>query len=237
MLPSPPDSDISTPSPPTTIRTRTWQKNVANEKKDKQMQKPKFQPFISRSKIDQILKSNDPTQSAREAWIRRKSYNPTAALKAKQSREKQQEDTLKTKQISRARSFIIGGECGTHHSRPLARQLSLSKLISNRQGRDNMYNSKQGRGEIMFSSLIEIKDKQYEDDEYDDKITELVRPFQYRMNLSEHSNLDNLIISTMANLTNKLSRALSSILHKAVTMLHQDQDGMVSTLISTLYSI
>ena len=86
----------------------------------------------------------------------------------------------------------------------------------------------------MFSSLIEIKDKQYEDDEYDDKITELVRPFQYRMNLSEHSNLDNLIISTMANLTNKLSRALSAVLHKAVTMLHQDQDGMVSTLIFTL---
>ena len=179
-----------------------------------------------------MLKSNDQTQSARDAWIRRKSYNPTAGVKTKKTsvyKDKQQgqytfakQENLMPKTINRAKSFI-GRESVIPNSKFLTRQLSLSKLSNNMMNKENMYDSRQRREEMMFTSLIEIKDNQYEEDDYDDKITEVVRPFHNRRDISDHSNLDHLVITTMANLTQKLSRAVSGVLHKAVILLHHDQ--------------
>ena len=192
-----------------------------------------------------MLKSNDQTQSAREAWIRRKSYNPMAGVKTNKNnfiKDKQQalhtftkQETLMPRKMNRAKSFM-GRESVIPQSKPLARQLSLSKLNINEMNKENMYDSRQRREEMMFSSLIEIKDNQYEEDEYDDKITELVRPFHNRRNMSDHSALDHLVISTMANLTQKLSRAVSGVLHKAVIMLHHDQEEMVSIVTIILFT-
>ena len=131
------------------------------------------------------------------------------------------------RKMNRAKSFI-GRESVIPNSKFLTRQISLSKLNINKMNKENMYDSRLRREEMMFTSLIEIKDNQYEEDEYEDKITELVSPFHYRRDISDHSNLDHLVISTMANLTQKLSRAVSGVLHKAVIMLHHDQEEMVS---------
>jgi hypothetical protein len=56
--------------------------------------KQKFQSFISKSQIDQILKSNDSDQAAKDAWMRRKSYNPLAAAKAKKETARANQNML-----------------------------------------------------------------------------------------------------------------------------------------------
>merc|ERR1712083_515597 len=222
LLPTPPDSDISSPSPPT---SGTWQRSPANENKEKKKQKPKFQSFISRSKIDQILKSGDPTQTAREAWIRRKSYNPTAVLKTKRtsSSKEDMKETRTTalkdhskprpsqpKQLNRTKSF-------------LDRPVSMGRLVSNNQRKQDMQEMK----EMMVSSLIESKPKNY---------GELMRPLHYGSGgeISEHSSLDQLVISSMGSFTTKLCRAMAAVLHRAVLMLNQDQQEMVSSLYTVL---
>ena len=228
LLPTPPDSDISTPSPPVPLGVRTERKNSKNEKKDQPKSKPKFQSFISRSKIDQILKSTDPAQAAKDAWIRRKSYNPAAAAKVKKDNTRKAREIPPTSDpgvcipsLKAATASSTAAGTVMPKARAMARPMSLTKL-----------HTTQGRGDkhgIMFSSLRETEHREF--DQSGDMSTGLIRPSQYgrvRSHLTNHSTLDSLVISTMANMANKLCRTVSVALHKALIMLPQEQEEMVS---------
>ena len=184
--------------------------------------KPKFQSFISKSQIDQILKSNDSDQAAQDAWIRRKSYNPMAAAKAKKGTVrtnqkvtiaydlKDNADNLRCQKIrppasklNTSNKYFSSVEALIGKKRSTERQMSFSMLNSSTEERGRKL-------EIMFTSLIETKHQPQ--DGLEDKNAGLIQPLQYRRmqsHLTNHSPLDHLIISTLVNLTNKLCRTVS----------------------------
>ena len=200
--------------------------------------KPKFQSFISKSQIDQILKSNDSDQAAKDDWIRQKSYNPMTAAKAKKVTVgtnqkvaiaydlKDNADTLRRQKLrppasklNTSNKYFSSVEALIGKKRSTERQMSFSMLNSSTEERGNKH-------EIMFTSLIETKHQPQ--DGLEDKNAGLIQPFQYRRmqsHLTNHSPLDHLIISTLVNLTNKLCRTVSIALQKAAIMLAED-DGI-----------
>jgi hypothetical protein len=205
--------------------------------------KPKFQSFISKSQIDQILKSNDSDQAAKDAWMRRKSYNPMVAAKAKKRTARTNQnvtsdydlrdnsDALKCQKL-RSHTSQLNTSYDNYSSvealtlvpkkQSIKRQMSFSRLISPIEARGNKYG-------IMFCSLIETKHQPQ--DGLVDKNAGLIQPLQYgRMHshLTNHSPLDHLIISTLTNLTNKLCRTVSISLQKAAIMLAEDNGDRVS---------
>ena len=81
----------------------------------------------------------------------------------------------------------------------------------------------------MFTSLIETK--HLPKDILEVESAGLIKPLQYRRmqsHLTNHSPLDHLVISTLANLTNKLCRTVSIALQKAAIMLAEDDGDRVS---------
>ena len=242
LLPTPPDSDISTPSPPTVHGAKTYRGSSQVNKMQQPKPKPKFQSFISKSQIDQILKSNDSDQAAKDAWMRRKSYNPMAAAKAKKGTAstnqnvtsaydlRDNSNALRCQKLQYPTSELNTSNKNYSSVEALAlvpkkqsikRQMSFSMLNSPIQARGNKY-------EIMFSSLIETKHQPQ--DGLGDKSARKIQPLQYRRmqsHLTNHSPLDHLIISTLANLTNKLCRTVSISLQKAAIMLAEDDGDKV----------
>ena len=203
--------------------------------------KPKFQSFISKSQIDQILKSNDSDQAAKDAWIRRKSYNPMAAAKAKKGTVhtnqkvtiaydlKDNADALRCQKLrspasklNTSNKYFSSVEALIGKKQSIERQMSFSMLNSSTEERGKKH-------DIMFTSLIETK--HLTKDILEVESAGLIQPLQYRRmqsHLTNHSPLDHLILSTLANLTNKLCRTVSTALQKAAIMLAEDDGDRVS---------